>query len=97
LNVPLKPGSSRETIGQNIATEIRHGHDPKQVAAIAYKEAGKSRDAITSAGQETLTRQAVEATRKYVIPPTKTRPGTSGMDAIRRQFPINDSATGRKL
>lgn len=37
--MPLKAGSSRETISSNIATEIRHGKDPKQAAAIAYSKA----------------------------------------------------------
>lgn len=44
--MPLKQGSSQETISQNIATEIRHGHDPKQAAAIAYREAGESKDEL---------------------------------------------------
>lgn len=46
--MPLKKGSSQETISKNIATEIRHGKDPKQAAAIAYKAAGKSRNDDTS-------------------------------------------------
>lgn len=37
--MPLKEGNSREAISQNIAIEIRHGHDPKQAAAIAYSKA----------------------------------------------------------
>lgn len=39
--MPLEPGSSRAAISHNIATEIRHGHPPKQAAAIAYFRAGK--------------------------------------------------------
>lgn len=42
--MPLKQGSSQETISENIAELIRAGHDPKQAAAIAYKAAGKSQD-----------------------------------------------------
>ncbi len=42
--MPLKKGSSQAIISENIATEIRRGHDPKQAAAIAYKTAGKSRN-----------------------------------------------------
>lgn len=42
--MPLEKGSSHEVISHNIATEIRHGHDPKQASAIAYREAGGSRD-----------------------------------------------------
>lgn len=41
--MPLKKGSSKKTIGQNIATEIHAGRSPKQAAAIAYSVAGKSR------------------------------------------------------
>ena len=37
--MPLEPGSSQAAISNNIATEIRHGHDPKQAAAIAYSHA----------------------------------------------------------
>ena len=37
--MPLQEGSSRSTISANIATEIRHGKDPKQAAAIAYSKA----------------------------------------------------------
>jgi hypothetical protein len=37
--MPLKSGSSQETISSNIGTEIRHGKDPKQAAAIAYSKA----------------------------------------------------------
>lgn len=41
--MPLKKGSSRKTISQNIRTEIRHGKDPKQAAAIAYSVARKAK------------------------------------------------------
>src|SRR5262245_30209205 len=41
--MPLKKGSSQETISSNIAELIRAGHERDQAAAIAYKEAGKSR------------------------------------------------------
>lgn len=34
--MPLKQGTSNKTRSENIATEIRHGKDPKQAAAIAY-------------------------------------------------------------
>lgn len=37
--MPLEEGKSQEVISRNIATEIRHGHDPKQAAAIAYSKA----------------------------------------------------------
>ena len=41
--MPLEPGSSQAVISKNIETEINHGKDPKQAAAIAYSNAGKSR------------------------------------------------------
>src|SRR5262245_54111755 len=41
--MPLKQGSSDETIQENIKELIHSGHDPEQAAAIAYKEAGQSR------------------------------------------------------
>ncbi len=41
--MPLKHGSTKKVISENIATEIRHGKPPKQAIAIAYSEAGKSK------------------------------------------------------
>ena len=41
--MPLKRGSSKKTIGANIATEIRAGRPRKQAVAIAMSKAGKSR------------------------------------------------------
>lgn len=38
--MPLEKGKSKETISRNIAELVKAGHDPKQAAAIAYKEAG---------------------------------------------------------
>lgn len=49
--MPLKEGSSQETISANIATEIRAGKKPDQAKAIAYSKAGKASDGpIGSAG-----------------------------------------------
>ena len=42
--MPLKEGSSKETISENIAELIKAGHDPKQAAAIAYRKARKTVD-----------------------------------------------------
>ena len=41
--MPLKKGSSKETISKNIAEMIKSGHKPAQAIAAAYSNAGKSR------------------------------------------------------
>lgn len=41
--MPLKKGSSKKVISENIRTEMHHGKPQKQAIAIAYSEAGKSR------------------------------------------------------
>lgn len=40
--MPLKPGSSRETIGENIATERHAGKPEDQAIAIAESEARRT-------------------------------------------------------
>jgi hypothetical protein len=41
--MPLKKGSSKKIIGENIATEIRAGRTPAQAEAIAYSVAKKKK------------------------------------------------------
>ena len=41
--MPLKKGSSKATISQNIRTEMHAGKPQKQAIAIAMSKAGKSR------------------------------------------------------
>ena len=41
--MPLKTGTSKETVSSNIATEMNAGKPQKQAIAIAYSKAGKSR------------------------------------------------------
>jgi len=41
--MPLKKGSSQETIGENIGELRKSGYPAKQAAAIAYNEAGKAK------------------------------------------------------
>lgn len=43
LDMPLKTGSSKKVISENIATEVRAGKKISQAAAIAYSKAGKSK------------------------------------------------------
>lgn len=46
--MPLKEGSSREVVGENIAELENAGHKPSQSIAIALKEAGLSnQDSVT--------------------------------------------------
>lgn len=41
--MPLKKGSSKKTISQNIRTEIHAGKPQDQAIAIAMRKAGKAR------------------------------------------------------
>ncbi len=40
---PLKKGSSKKTISENIRTEMHHGKPQRLAIAIAMHKAGKSR------------------------------------------------------
>lgn len=42
--MPLKEGSSQETVSENIATEMHHGKPQEQAVAIAMEKAGLSKD-----------------------------------------------------
>jgi len=42
--MPLKEGSSKKVIGENIAKLIREGKPRDQAVAIAHAKAGKTKD-----------------------------------------------------
>ena len=41
--MPLKSGTSKKIISENIAAEMRRGKSREQAIAIAYAKAGKSK------------------------------------------------------
>ena len=53
--MPLEEGSSQAVISHNIETEINAGKKPDQAAAIAYSEAGETKDEEPSFLPATIT------------------------------------------
>jgi len=64
---PLKEGSSKEIIVENIAEMVKSGHPQEQAVAAAYIKAGKSKDSKT--------RDAEFYYRKYIINTGKDKNG----------------------
>jgi len=59
--MPLKEGSSRAVVGQNIKTEMEHGKPQKQAVAIALDKAGLSnKHAEDAMGRDELIKQLVD-------------------------------------
>jgi hypothetical protein len=52
--MPLKQGSSRETISNNISEMIKAGHPQKQAIAAAFKTVGKSNASDAEPGLSNL-------------------------------------------
>ena len=97
--MPLKQGSSKEVISSNIATERNAGKPEKQAVAIAFSEAGKSKnkDAILNwaGGNHLITPGGPEDTPSL----TSAEKNITGVDAAygqsMKRFHRSDARTMR--
>jgi hypothetical protein len=75
--VPLKEGSSQETISENISREIHAGKPHDQAIAIAMSKAGKSKDDAMSALDALNTKMDAFVARRFKKD-TQEEPGNLG-------------------
>ncbi len=71
--MPLKEGHSEKTISENIKTEIEHGRDPKQAAAIAYSEARQSKKGAKDMADEEKKEMSMEDVKAFMKQHAKDR------------------------
>jgi hypothetical protein len=92
--VPLKQGSSQETISENIATERHHGKPEKQAVAIAEETARRSKDVsqVSPSGGPMSTKAD---TQKVEGLPRTTEPFKVG-DAVGRGMSLDEIKTNAK-
>lgn len=83
--MPLKSGSSRAVISENVAELVRAGHPAAQAAAIAYKRAGKDAGALNEKERAEANRDPKER---------EEMPGGAFLEPDSRKYPIKTKQAG---